>query len=135
LLQGSVDGEVLPARKRPSPLGRGEPEVWACSVIRVIGWVDFLDGGSQAPHMELTAVDEGFGVSLATGQARSKAIRHLLKIRQFDTDWTLACRMDRNPMAWLIQVDGLPWDARYLRGEMQEAFRRPAGESGESELS
>jgi hypothetical protein len=26
------------ARKRPSPLTRGKPEVWACAVMRVIGW-------------------------------------------------------------------------------------------------
>ena len=40
------------ARKRPSPLLRGKPEVWACAVIRVIGWVNFLDGRSEKPHMK-----------------------------------------------------------------------------------
>ena len=37
------------ARKRPSPLTRGKPEVGACAVLRVIGWVNFLDGSSETP--------------------------------------------------------------------------------------
>jgi hypothetical protein len=39
------------ARKRPSPLTRGKPEVWACAVVRAIGWVNFLDDSSQTPHL------------------------------------------------------------------------------------
>ena len=113
------------ARKRPSPLTRGKPEVWACAILRVIGWVNFLDDSSQTPHLKLTAIDDAFGVSHATGQAKSKAIRDLLQIRQFDTGWTLPSRIEQNPMAWLIQVDGFVLDARYLRREIQEeAYRR-----------
>jgi Domain of unknown function (DUF6398) len=113
------------ARKRPSPLARGKPEVWACAILRVIGWVNFLDDSSQTPHMRLTAIDRAFGVAESTGQGNAKAIRDLLKIRQFDTDWTLPSRIEQNPMAWLIQVDGFLLDARYLRREIQEeAFRK-----------
>src|SRR5436190_8691307 len=68
------------ARKRPSPLTRGKPEVWACAVVRVIGWVNFLDDRSQSPHMKLAAVDEAFGVSGSTAQAKAKTIRDQLKI-------------------------------------------------------
>ena len=31
------------ARKRPTPLARGKLEVWACGIIRAIGFVNFLD--------------------------------------------------------------------------------------------
>src|SRR5262249_16940726 len=48
------------ARKRPSPLERGKPETWACAIVRVIGWVNFLDDSSQTPHMKLTAIDQAF---------------------------------------------------------------------------
>ena len=61
------------ARKRPSPLTRGKPEVWACAVVRVIGWVNFLDDSSQTPHMKLTAIDKAFGVAESTGQGKAKA--------------------------------------------------------------
>ena len=37
---------------------------------------------SQPHHMKMTDIDEAFGVSEATGSAKSKAIRDLLKIRQ-----------------------------------------------------
>lgn len=108
------------ARKRPSPLVRGKPEVWACAIVRVIGWVNFLDDSSAKLHMKMTAIDKAFGVSSDTGQSKSKAIRDMLRIRQFDTEWTLPSWMERNPNAWLIQVNGFVLDARYLRREIQE---------------
>jgi hypothetical protein len=113
------------ARKRPSPLARGKPESWACAIVRVIGWVNFLDDSHQPVHMKLTAIDQAFGISQATGQAKSKAIRDLLKIHTFEPEWTLPSQMDRNPMAWMIEFHGLIVDARHLRREIQEeAFRR-----------
>lgn len=113
------------ARKRPSPLVSGKPETWAAAIIRVIGWVNFLDDSSQTPHLKLTAIDQAFGISSGTGQAKSKAIRDLLKIRTFDPQWTLPSRMDRNPMAWMIEVNGFALDARYLKREIQEeAYRK-----------
>ena len=54
------------------------------AVLRVIGWVNFLDDSSQKPHLKLTAIDKAFGVAESTGQGKAKAIRDLLKIRQFD---------------------------------------------------
>jgi hypothetical protein len=113
------------ARKRPSPLSRGKHEVWACAVLRVIGWVNFLDDSSNSPHMKLTAIDKAFGVAESTGQGKAKAIRNLLKIRQFDFHWMLRQRVEESPMAWMISVNGFVVDARQLRREVQEeAFRK-----------
>jgi hypothetical protein len=113
------------ARKRPSPLTRGKPEVWACAVVRVIGWVNFLDDRSQTPHLKLTAIDNAFGVAESTGQGKAKAIRELLKIRQFDFHWMLRQRVEESPMAWMIEVNGFVLDVRHLRREVQEeAFRK-----------
>ena len=94
------------ARKRPSPLLRGKPEVWACAVIRVIGWVNFLDGRSEKPHMKmkLTAIDKVFGVAESTAQGKAKAIREMLKIRSFDADWTLPSRLHRLPKPLTIPM-------------------------------
>jgi hypothetical protein len=75
--------------------------------------------------MRMTDIDEGFGVSEATGSAKSKAIRDLLKIHPLDPEWTLPGRMDENPMAWMIEVNGLIVDARRLPRQIQEeAFRK-----------
>ena len=113
------------ARKRPSPLARGKPGVWACAVVRVIGWVNFLDDRSSSPHLKLTAIDRAFGVAESTGQGKPKAIRDLLNIRQFDFRWMLRQHIEESPMAWLIQVNGFIVDARHLRREVQEeAYRK-----------
>jgi Domain of unknown function (DUF6398) len=112
------------ARKRPSPLLSGKPESWASGIVRVIGWVNFLGDPSEPHHMKMTDIDEGFGVSEATGAAKSKAIRDLLKIYPLDPQWTLTSRMDQNPMVWMIQVNGLIVDARHLPREVQEEALR-----------
>ena len=113
------------SRKRPSPLARGKPGSWASGIVRVIGWVNFLGDPGQPHHMKMTDIDEEFGVSEATGSAKSKAIRDLLKFRRFEHEWTLPGRMEQNPMIWMIQVNGLIVDARRLPREIQEeAFRK-----------
>jgi hypothetical protein len=113
------------ARKRPSPLLRGKQETWACGIVRTIGWVNFLDDSSRTPHLKLTAIDKAFGVAESTGQGKSKAIRDLLKIGQFDFHWMLRQLVEESPMAWMIEVDGFIVDARHLKREIQEeAFRR-----------
>ena len=112
------------ARKRPSPLLGGKPETWACGIIRTIGWVNFLDDSSNKPHMKLTAIDKAFGVGESTGQGKSKTIRSMLKIRQFDPHWTLPSQMDTNPIAWMIEINGFVVDARHLKREFQEEALR-----------
>ena len=105
------------ARKRPSPLVSGKPETWACGIVRTIGWVNFLDDSSRRPHLKLTAIDKAFGVAESTGQGKSKTIRTMLKIRQFDPRWTLPSRMGENPMVWMLEVNGLIMDIRRCPNE------------------
>jgi len=112
------------ARKRPSPLTRGKPESWASGIVRVIGWVNFLGDPSQPHHMKMTDIDKGFGISEATGSAKSMAIRNLLKIHPLDPEWTLPSRMGDNPLVWMLEVNGLLVDIRRSPREVQEvAFR------------
>ncbi len=113
------------ARKRPSPLTQGKPESWASGIVRTVGWVNFIGDPSQPHHMRLSDIDRLFHVSEATGSAKSMAIRKLLKIRRLDPEWTLPSKMDQNLLAWLVQVDGLPMDARHAPRDVQEeAFRK-----------
>ena len=112
------------ARKRPTPLVSGKPSTWACGIVRTIGWVNFLDDSSRTPHLKLTAIDKAFGVAESTGQGKSKLIRTMLKIRSMDPAWTLPSRIDQNPVAWTIEVNGLVVDARYLKREVQEEALR-----------
>lgn len=113
------------ARKRPSPLVSGKPNTWACGIIRTIGWVNFLDDRSQTPHMKLTAIDKAFGVGESTGQGKSKLIRTMLKIRQFDHHWTLPSQMEDNHAMWMLDVNGFIMDIRRCTREVQElAFEK-----------
>ena len=109
------------ARKRPSPLLRGRLETWACGIVRTIGWVNYLDDRNQKPHMRLPFIDEAFGVAESTGQGKSKAIRTMFKIRNFDPRWTLPSKMDDNPMIWTLEVNGFLMDIRHAPRELQEA--------------
>jgi hypothetical protein len=109
------------ARKRPSPLLRGKRETWACGIVRTIGWVNYLDDPAQKPHMKLPIIDRTFGVAESTGQGKSKSIRKMLKIGNFDLRWTLPSKKDDNPRAWIVQVNGFAIDARYAPRDIQEA--------------
>jgi hypothetical protein len=107
------------ARKRPSPLLQGKPEGWAAGIVRAIGMVNFLNDPHQTPHKKMSEIDTAFGISEATGSAKSMAIRKLLKMRQFDPDWTVPSMMDQNPLIWMLQVNGLMMDIRDLPREAQ----------------
>ena len=113
------------ARKRPSPLLRGKPTTWACAIVRTIGWVNFLDDRSFSPHMKLTDIDKTFGVAESTGQGKSKTIRTMLKIRQFEPAWTLPSCIDDNPRIWMLEVNGFVMDMRHAPREVQKmAFEK-----------
>lgn len=113
------------SRKRPSPLLKGRPNTWACGIVRTIGWVNFLDDSATTPHMKLTAIDKAFGVGESTGQGKSKAIRTMLKLHQFDHEWTLPSRMDDNLAMWMLEVNGFIMDIRNCPREAQEiAFQK-----------
>ena len=113
------------ARKRPSPLLKGKPNTWACGIVRTIGLVNFLDDRSQRPHMKLTVIAKAFGVGESTGQGKSKLIRSILKIGQFDHRWTLPSRMNNVFPIWLLNVNGLMMDIRQAPREAQEvAFEK-----------
>jgi hypothetical protein len=112
------------ARKRPSPLVSGKPNSWACGVVRTIGWANFLDDKTQSPHMKFSAIDKAFGVGESTGQGKSMLIRKMFKMRPMEPEWSLRSRIEENPLAWLIQVNGLVLDARHLNREIQEEALR-----------
>jgi len=119
-------------RKRPSPLNSGRLDMapkratfWAASIVHVVGSVNFLYDRSQTPHVTLDALCAAFGTSKTTIGSKATQIKKLLKIGVMDPDWTLPSRMESNPMAWSITVNGLIVDARYMPLDIQlAAFRK-----------
>ena len=46
-------------------------------------------------------------------------------MRQFDPDWYLPSKLDRNPIAWMVEFNGLIMDVRHMPREVQEqAYER-----------
>jgi hypothetical protein len=109
------------ARKRPSPLLRGSPNAWASGIVRTIGWINFLHDKAQKPYMRLRDIDAVFGIGESTGAAKLAAIRKMLKLPHLDPSWTLPSRLEHNPLAWTVEVNGFPVDVRYAPREIQEA--------------
>ena len=113
------------ARKRPSPLTRGRVEIWACAIVHALGSVNFLFDRSQELYISAEDLCAHFGVSKSSGANKAKWIRDELKMSQFDATWFLPSRIDESPIAWLIEVNGLIVDARYVPREIQEiAYRK-----------
>jgi hypothetical protein len=108
------------SRKRPSPLARGKPSIWACAIVYTIGRVNFLFDPSQTPHVSAARLCELFGVSQSSASAKAKVIWDMLKLMPFHPDWTLRSRMDSNPLVWMLSVNGLIMDVRAAPREVQE---------------
>ncbi len=113
------------SRKRPSPLARGRAKVWAGAILYTIGRINFLFDKSQEPHLEARQLCNLIGVSQNSASAKATDIMRMFGLMQMDPDWTLPSRLDDNPLAWLITVDGFIIDARYApRIIQEEAYRR-----------
>lgn len=112
------------SRKRPSPLDQGQTASWAAGVLYALGQVNFLFDEDNEPYMAAPDLCDAVGVSQSTGQRLARKIRDGLDLKPFDPDWTLPSTMDENPMAWMIQVNGMLVDARDMPPEIQEEAAR-----------
>jgi len=58
------------ARKRPSPLVRGDTRIWAAGAIYTIGHVNFLFDRTQQPHLTAEQLASRLGVVKTTMPTR-----------------------------------------------------------------
>lgn len=66
-----------------------------------------------------------FGVRQSSGSNKAKLIRDTFKMYQMDPNWCLPSMIDKNPLVWMLQVNGLMVDVRYMPREVQEiAYQR-----------
>ncbi len=107
------------ARKRPSPLVRGKPEMWACGVVHALGMVNFLFDDTQTPHLLASQLYAAFGVSSGAGVSKSKHIRDLFGMYSFDPRWFRPSQFHDNPCIWTLHIDGFLIDVRMLPREAQ----------------
>ena len=108
------------SRKRPSPLVRGRKKSWAGGILYTLAQVNFLWDPASEPYMSATDLCEKLGVSKGTASSKARDIGDMFNMVPMDPQWCLPELMDDNPMAWMIQVNGLMMDARRVPPDIQE---------------
>ena len=61
-----------------------------------------------------------FGVSKKTAANKAKLIREIFNMDRLDPNWWRPSKLDDNPLAWMVLVNGLVIDARQLPLATQE---------------
>ncbi len=112
------------SRKRPSPLESGREKSWAAGIVYVLGRVNFLFDKSQEPYMSAGELCEKIGVSQSTASNKSREVWYRLNLIQLHPEWCLPSRLEENPLAWIVEVNGLPVDVRMMPKEVQEEAYR-----------
>jgi hypothetical protein len=108
------------ARKRPSPIGSGQARVWAGGVIYAVGQNNFLFDPSETPHVSADQLSEWIAVPKNTMAAKAKHIRDAVRMDvPMDPEFCRGELLAEDPLAWLVEVDGVIMDARVLPVELQ----------------
>ena len=102
-----------------SPVRSGKASSWAAGIIWAAGRVNFLSDRSTQLNMTQEEFASKIKVSTATISAKVRIIWDGLDIVQLDPDYTIASRLERNPLVWLVEVNGIPVDLRMAPREVQ----------------
>lgn len=76
------------ARKRPSPLARGRPEIWAGAVLYALGQVNYLFSKQATIHRTGDELADAVGAKAKTIAAKATAVRDAVDLREFDPEFT-----------------------------------------------
>lgn len=107
------------ARKRPTPLSRGNLSIWASGVVYAVGQVNFLLDPHQPLHLGTEELSRLLGVKKTTMANKARLIRDMLNVSAMDAEFSRREMVERNPLIWLLEVDGLIVDARQLPPALQ----------------
>lgn len=75
------------ARKRPSPLARGDETTWAGTVLYALGQINYLFDPRSDPHLTGDAIATTVGIPQMTLANKAKAVRDLLRLRPLDREF------------------------------------------------
>ena len=112
------------ARKRPSPLARGERRVWAAAVLYTVGSINFLFDPSQSPHLRSDVLATATGVAKSTMANKSTLIGRTLQLGPLVPELCRRELLAPHPYAWLVEIDGFILDVRALPQPLQDEARR-----------
>jgi hypothetical protein len=104
---------------------RGDRKIWAAGIVYAIGRVNFLADPNQKPHLRTDELADLLGVKQTTMANKGRLIADALRISLMDPEFSRRDMIDKNPMAWLLEVNGFLVDARQLPPELQvQAWRQ-----------
>ena len=113
------------ASEQGIPITSGKAAGWAAGIVAAIGYANFLGDPSQPFHMTTDEMAKKIGVSPATLHAKLKLIRDHIGIDRWDSRFSTRQVIDRNPLTWMLSVNGFLMDIRTApRGAQEEAFRK-----------
>lgn len=112
------------ARKRPSPLARGDLRVWAAAAIYAVGANNFLFDQASEPFLSGDDLAALTGVAKSTMANKARAIRKALDLDPLEPRLCRRELLERHPYAWYVAIDGLVLDARTLPADLQVEARR-----------
>ena len=75
------------AKKRPSPILRGKPEIWASGIVHALGSLNFLFDKSFEPYASSVDIAANFQVTTGSSSQKAGAVRDLLGLAQLDPEW------------------------------------------------
>lgn len=90
------------ARKRPSPLARGDVRIWAAGALYALGQINFLFDRSQQPHRTADQLAGQVGVGKTTMANKAAAIRRTLGLGYYEPGLTRQSLYDDPPLALMI---------------------------------
>jgi hypothetical protein len=103
------------ARKRPSPLARGDVRIWAAGALYALGQINFLFDRSQQPHLTADQLAGDLGVVKTTMANKATTIRGTLDLGYYEPGLTRQSLYDDPPLALMILA---------LPAAFQDAARR-----------
>jgi hypothetical protein len=103
------------ARKRPSPLARGDLRIWAAAAIHVVGSVNFLFDRSQRPHLTGDDLSALTGVPKGTIANKAKLIRDVLRIGKMEPELCRRELLASNPIVWMVWPTAWSWTRAHCR--------------------
>ncbi len=95
------------SRKRPSPLLKGQEEIWAAGVVHAIGQTNFLYDKTFQPYITFDDLNDFFGTKKSTVGNKAADIRKMLKIKRMASfDFMADSVKEKNPFYNSVMVDG-----------------------------
>ena len=112
------------ARKRPSPLIRGDTRIWAAGAIYAVGQINFLFDRRSSPHMTGDQLAGALGVVKTTMAAKAALINRTLDLRAFEPGLTRADLIAQHPLVVLGHAVEMLFAGRPLPPELRDELRR-----------